>query len=873
MLRSWSAGVRLAQPRQDPCLDWPRVKIEWAESTGTAYPQIDWKDRTESMFAHSIEFLELFNGQVQYVVPRWQRRYCWGQADIERLVEDLLTVANAGTDATHYAGNLLTFPDPGAAGVVKTIRVVDGQQRLTTVSILLGCIAEKLGPTGRCGDWTAAIIRNDRLTNPGKHPDKLRKLRLQDGDEEEYRLGLTGSPSGNGAVTKAWRIARRLVSGSDAAKLLEGLERLRVVSIGLATGDDPQQIFESLNATGRPLAESEKVKNWLLMGLRDGEQQDLHDNHWKRIEHSLGAEHTTGPTDIFFRDVLRWWTGKVQGIDHVYEALRRWALRTGLAVGRPALCRELARLAELYGIVTGTAGAHPNVRVERELRHLRDMGIDIHRPLTLRLLHDSGKPTSSGVKMDDLATALSGIATWTTRLWLAGRATNGMNRAIVDLAHGPGPDAGDEAAEYWLDRIRRLRNTRVAIPNDKEVREGLRTRKAYGGTATRSARAVLCALMEAEHREEAPARDHLTIEHVMPQALTDAWKSALGADAEEIHGRYRNRLANLTLSGDITNSEMGTDTFDAKRKAYRRSSIGLTRRIADEVGWDEDAMKRRAEDLAGLALDRWPWQDGAGSARRAWSASESLRWRVGNGAWHEETSASQMLLSVAGALLSLDSRNAERLSGEAISSNLHLAERYPPGTKAGTQTMRAVPGHEEYVLYPYRQDYRASAEHCWNMGERCGVVVEVEFEMKNRAKNFWKFLREEFGGVSGQKDSWRGPSQRTDPFNAYGDMIGIYVGNPESLWLYVKSGESKASDERAARMRKYSWMIFEQMGDQDVHDNIEQNSAKGWSVSVTRRWARDDEDSWPEAAKWLIEQCKRLRALAAAAGIRAEDGR
>ena len=148
------------------------------------------------MFAHPIEFLELFNGQVQYVVPRWQRRYRWGQSDIERLVEDLLTVADAGPDATHYAGNLLTFPDPGAAGVVKTIRVVDGQQRLTTVSILLGCIAEKLGPKGECGDWTAAIIRNDRLTNPGKRPDKLRKLRLQNGDEVEYRLGIDGRPNG-----------------------------------------------------------------------------------------------------------------------------------------------------------------------------------------------------------------------------------------------------------------------------------------------------------------------------------------------------------------------------------------------------------------------------------------------------------------------------------------------------------------------------------------------------------------------------------------------------------------------------------------------------------------------------------------------------
>ena len=151
------------------------------------------------MFAHPIEFLELLNGQVQYVVPRWQRRYCWGQSDIERLVEDLLTVADAGSNATHYGGTLLTFPEPGAAGVVKTIRVVDGQQRLTTVSILLGCIAAELGPQGQCGEWTAQIILDDRLTNPGKPPEKRRKLRLQNGDEEEYRLGLEGHPTGAGA--------------------------------------------------------------------------------------------------------------------------------------------------------------------------------------------------------------------------------------------------------------------------------------------------------------------------------------------------------------------------------------------------------------------------------------------------------------------------------------------------------------------------------------------------------------------------------------------------------------------------------------------------------------------------------------------------
>ena len=571
------------------------------------------------MHVHPIDFLELLNGQVQYVVPRWQRRYRWGRSDIERLVDDILTVAVAGPDAAHYGGTLLTFPEPGAAGVVKTIRVVDGQQRLTTVSILLACIADELGPDGRCGDWTAQVIRDDRLTNPRKSPDRYRKLRLQNGDDEEYRLVLEGKPAGAGAVAQAWKIARRLVARNDVAHLLGGLERLRVVSIGLGDNEDPQQIFESLNATGRRLTESEKIKNWLLMPLSDAVQQDLHDNHWRRIERALGAEHTTEPVDIFLRDVLRWRTGEVKGIDRVYEGMRRW----GADKDRPALCRDLARLAGLYGAIAGTAEGYRNPKVERELRHLRALGLDTHRPLTLRLLNDVGEKGNEAACEEALAKVLAGIGVWMTRMWLADRPASGMNKAVAGLANGPGPDSGEDFAEYWIGRIRRLRYTQVGMPGDEEVRKGIRTRKAYGGNAGRSAFAVLCELMEAEHREESPARDRLTVEHVMPRKLTDDWKQALGEEAEEIHGRYRDRLANLTLCGDVTNAGMGANTFAAKQEVYEKSAIGMTRRLANESVWDERALERRAEDLACRSLRRWPcpWPDQPAPSREAASHS------------------------------------------------------------------------------------------------------------------------------------------------------------------------------------------------------------------------------------------------------------
>ncbi len=574
------------------------------------------------MHAQPIEFLKLLNGDVQYVIPLWQRRYCWGKADIERLIDDLLAIADAPPLSTHYAGNLLTYRKPGVPGVTDIIHVVDGQQRLATVSILLACIAAKLECDGPCGEWTPEIVWR-RLANPLMDSEKRYKLRLQDGDEEEYRRGLVGEPRGAGPVTQAWRIADRLVRKSDTARLLGGLSRLRVVSIGLDVADDPQQIFESLNATGRPLAESEKVKNWLLIGLPEKEQRELHRVHWRKIERELGAEHGIGLIDVFLRDVMRRCTGEVRGGKNTYEQFRRWALKEGRAKDRPALCRDLARLAPLYGSMTGTAEEHPHRRVARELRHLRELGWDVHRPLTLRLLDDASK--ERGASNEELAKTVAGIGAWFTRLLLADLGSSGLNKVMAELACGEGPGAGENYAEHWLDRIRKLRDQRVGVPTDEDVRKGVRTRKAYGGAATRATFAVLCELMETEHPGEAPDRSDLTVEHVMPRKLTEAWKDYLGEDAEEVHGRHRDRLANLTLSGDVVNSRMGQNAFSRKREDYRRSTVGMTRRVADESEWNEEALSRRSEDLARRALARWPWSDREASANESRNEIDVVR--------------------------------------------------------------------------------------------------------------------------------------------------------------------------------------------------------------------------------------------------------
>ena len=564
------------------------------------------------MKAKETPFLNLFKPKVQYLVPRWQRRYRWGETEIDRLIKDMLAIADAENQARpHYGGTMITVRE--SSGVMKVHRVVDGQQRLTTVSILLACIAETLGANGLSGDLTRDDIRQGLLTNPRRQEDRRRKLRLQDGDEEEYRRIIEGeSPgSGDGAVAGAWRIVRKRVDSENVQSLIKGLHRLRVITIGLEDRDDAQQIFESLNATGKPLTEGEKVKNWLLMGLSEEVQNELHDEHWLAIESALAARHDAERIDVFLRDVMRWWTGRLVAGNRTYDEFRRWAIREGRdnPERRPELCAKLASLAALYGQITGTADEQPSGDVKGKLDHLRAMGIHAHRPFTLRLLWDAQEAGDSGRDPTRLVQTLGSASSWITRLWLAGRSFTGLGRAFVELANAPVPSDEPDRARYWARRIARVPD-RIAVPTDSAVTEGIRLYPKYGGKDTRATRAVLCAMIDREQWKELPCGD-LTVEHIMPQTLNGAWRNDLGDRVEEIHGRHLHRLGNLTLCGGRWGSALSNHSFERKKELYDKSAVLMTRRLADLPKWDEDAIRQRAEELAQDALKLWPWTGGS----------------------------------------------------------------------------------------------------------------------------------------------------------------------------------------------------------------------------------------------------------------------
>lgn len=807
------------------------------------------------MQAQQTSFLNLLNGQVQYVVPRWQRRYRWGDAEIERLVEDLVTVAIAGEKASHYGGTLLTFPEPGAAaGVVQCIRVVDGQQRLTTISLLLLCIAESLGPEERCEGWSRDDIKNGRLLNPGVKGGKEFKLRLQDGDNEEYQSILRGAGTGIGSVSQAWKKLRKLVGRNELAHLMNGLARLQVVSIGLHD-EDPQQIFESINATGRPLSESEKVKNWLLIGYSEVDQEALY-REWMELEKLLGAEHTSWLVDEFLRDMLRWKTGKLVGMNQVYEEFRRWAVRTGQTRDRASLCREVVRLSKLYRQISVEATNQQDRRVRDHLNHLRLMGIATHRPLTLRLLNETTNELESKLEINDLVKCLELISTWVTRLWVAGRRMAGMNRAITDLAHAK--IQSNELAAILTEKIAKQQDTGVGIPTDSEVMEGVLSRKAYGGSTTSTTLELLYCL----NQLHAPAgetivRSTLTVEHIMPQKLTQEWKEYLGEGGEEIHGKYRDCLANLTLCGDVTNPALGTLPFDKKKKTYSKSPIKITSELAKEDSWNEETLIRRARNLGSEIVASWPWSPTV--SEEQYVSSALLKWRIDGSQWKSESLVADMVVNVADELVVSHSENQEKLMGDRLSLDLQQIDKVSVNSRH--RLFKKLPRRPDLAINPHSTNYQISIERVREMGRKCGRNVEVDERRLGDPMKFWAYLRQSTGGLRGQKNNWRGAFQATTPDTSTGDQVCVYVGNPDLLWLYIRT--SQPLDERKTRRAlQYSRLIQEEMGDQrlgtDEGKDIESYAKQGISVTVVKGWNREDEADWNYAAEWVHEQHNRL---------------
>ena len=575
---------------------------------------------------------KLLSHPSQFQIPLWQREYAWNEDDCERLFEDIRSVGRRRREAVHFIGSIITLSDAGApAGDISVFRVVDGQQRLITTNLLLLAIGELLDEEPDAArTWTATKIRQQMTGNGQETGDARHKLRLQEADQIEYLKIWNGNANAaGGRIGNAYRCSSRyvrrvLAEDGSIESLVDGLRRVMIVTIGVTPDEAPQQIFEALNTTGKPLREHEKLRNSLMLGRGDEEQRRILEEVWQVIVKAVCA----GPADEdlldrFLLDTYRRRSGKVGNVRDGYRLTKRWmdeAELTGTREGEQVLIAEARR----HAAVTGKT-PHEDAAVSEVLERIRPVGGTAWTPMGMRILEDM----ESGVAKSEGLGALKGVERWLWRRFLVGRAAAGLNRLAATRA-ARAPSACEGYGERWAAWLGGLREGTNRVPTDEEIiREG-RDRTRYGGGTSEMTRALLWRLEREEARDAVKPVGALTLEHILPQRPTQVWLDALGDDAEETVRSRIHVLGNLTLVPTGWNSSAGRQGFEDKKAQYERTGIYETgRRVASEAAGDERRSTRAGNGClrrlvhCGLGRDRGRCPPEGGSGGRSVTGTQA----------------------------------------------------------------------------------------------------------------------------------------------------------------------------------------------------------------------------------------------------------
>jgi len=550
---------------------------------------------------------QVLEGNKQYQVPLYQRPYSWTKQQHERLWGDIVELAEARKlhpKATHFTGSLvLAVGDVGPGS--SNFLVVDGQQRLTTLTVLLCALRDHLREVEPDSPEVHDQLHELYLINKFKPGDSRLKLLPTQADRDAYRSMIDGQldKAAESSLLSTYRFFRSKIRASDdpddaqdMAQIQSAvLDGLVFVSITAGSEDNVYRIFESLNNTGLRLTQGDLLRNYIFMRLGT-EGENLYDSTWLPMQDRLSARDLEA---LFWID-LTWINSEAKQGD-IY-ALQQQRLEGLTALQIAAEVARYNQLSQLLATMRDPENSEkerdPSVR--RALARLKEYGMPSTDPLVLRLLElrRSGAVTTGAV-----IDALAILESFLVRRLLVNAPHNALSRMMLR--------ASDELDEKDLARsLRRyLSIGRKRYATDSQIVTAL-TQEAFYFAGKPQQRRTVLAWLEHELAGQEPANlQKSTIEHVMPQSLSEAWRTTLADDlgpfesVEELHETLVHSLANLTLSG--YNPQLSNRPFAEKRPMLAESNIALNKRIAESESWNRSAIMKRGADLADLVAKTW----------------------------------------------------------------------------------------------------------------------------------------------------------------------------------------------------------------------------------------------------------------------------
>lgn len=553
------------------------------------------------MKATEAKLLDLLKKSPQFVIPIYQRTYSWTEKECKQLWDDVLRTGGDDRVAVHFVGSIV-YIEAGLFQVShqSPLLVIDGQQRLTTVTLLVAALAKALGDTEPVDGFSARKLRNYYLLNPEESGERHFKLLLSQTDKATLTAitGGTELPKEQSrAVTRNYGLFEELITAqSDLAPLCKGLAKLVVVDLALNRDqDNPQLIFESMNSTGLELSQADLIRNFVLMRLEPKLQTRLYEQYWRPMEVDFGQEAYGTHFDAFMRHYLTVKSGEIPNVRHVYEAFKTHAATKSEKTGVETLVKEIRDYARYFCAMA--LGAESNAELKRAFHDLRELKVDVAYPFLLELYADYDAGTLSAA---ELVSAVRLIEAYVFRRAICAIPTNSMNKTFANFGRALKKDRYLESVQAHFLSLPSYRR----FPSDEEFARELQTRDLYHFRS----RTYWLRRLENHGRKERVPVDEYTIEHILPQneSLSTEWKASLGPEWDVVQERWLHTLGNLTLTG--YNSEYSDRPFSAKRDmkgGFKESPLKLNAGLGQLDDWNEETIKARAGRLAKTALEVW----------------------------------------------------------------------------------------------------------------------------------------------------------------------------------------------------------------------------------------------------------------------------
>ena len=552
------------------------------------------------MKASEVNLLEFLRKSTQFIIPIYQRTYSWTEPQCRQLWDDILRAGDDENIPAHFIGSIV-YIVKGLYQVASQspLQVIDGQQRLTTISLLIEALARQLGNSEPIDGFSGRKLRNYYLLNPEEAGKKHYKLLLTQNDEQTL-LAIVDHrqlPQDSSVrVRDNFDFFVRKVKdlGENVAPLCKGLDKLILVDISLSRQhDNPQLIFESMNSTGLDLSQADLIRNYVLMGLEPDHQERLYNEYWRPVELAFGQEAYTKHFDAFMRHYLTFKTGDIPKISQVYEAFKLFAESTEHA-SIDLLLADLNEFAKYYCAMA--------LRKERErrlasaFRDLRELKVDVAYPLLLELYDDY---SNSKLSLDDFVEAVRYIESYVFRRLVCSIPTNSHNMTFATFGRSLDKSRYLESMLVHFQKLPSYRR----FPNDEEFSREIKVRSLYNNRTSYWLRRL-----ENHGRKEPVPVDEYTVEHILPQNqnLSVAWRDALGEEWQRVQETWLHTLGNLTLTG--YNTEYRDRPFAEKRDmkgGFRESPLRMNENLGELDTWNEDTICARAKRLTNKALKVW----------------------------------------------------------------------------------------------------------------------------------------------------------------------------------------------------------------------------------------------------------------------------